>query len=38
MSSDKSNGQTETAGGLLADIKGMWRTLTLPAGYKRWQL
>ncbi len=24
--------------GILADIKGMWRTLALPAGYRRWQL
>ncbi|MTJ82236.1 MAG: nucleotide sugar dehydrogenase [Telmatospirillum sp.] len=26
------------ADGLVADIKGMWRHLTLPAGLKRWQL
>ncbi len=25
-------------GGLVADIKGMWRTLTLPDGLRRWQL
>lgn len=25
-------------GGLAADLKGMWRTLTLPAGVRRWQL
>lgn len=25
-------------GGLLADIKGMWRTHELPAGIRRWQL
>jgi len=25
-------------GGLIADIKGMWRKLTLPEGYHRWQL
>jgi UDP-N-acetyl-D-galactosamine dehydrogenase len=25
-------------GGLLADIKGMWRTITLPDGYRRWSL
>lgn len=25
-------------GGLLADIKGLWRTVDLPAGYRRWQL
>jgi UDP-N-acetyl-D-galactosamine dehydrogenase len=27
-----------TAGGLVADIKGMWRGLDLPAGLRRWQL
>ena len=26
------------ADGLLADIKGMWRQLSLPAGIGRWQL
>jgi UDP-N-acetyl-D-galactosamine dehydrogenase len=25
-------------GGLVADIKGMWRNLTLPDGYRRWVL
>jgi UDP-N-acetyl-D-galactosamine dehydrogenase len=25
-------------GGLIADIKGMWRKLDLPDGYPRWQL
>ena len=25
-------------GGLLADIKGAWRSLTLPDGIRRWQL
>jgi UDP-N-acetyl-D-glucosamine/UDP-N-acetyl-D-galactosamine dehydrogenase len=25
-------------GGLVADIKGMWRDLTLPDGYRRWVL
>jgi UDP-N-acetyl-D-galactosamine dehydrogenase len=25
-------------GGLVADIKGMWRDLTLPNGYRRWVL
>jgi UDP-N-acetyl-D-galactosamine dehydrogenase len=25
-------------GGLVADIKGMWRDLTLPEGYRRWVL
>lgn len=25
-------------GGLLADVKGMWRTLELPQGFRRWQL
>lgn len=24
--------------GVIADIKGMWRTLDLPEGYRRWQL
>ncbi|MEE2997906.1 MAG: nucleotide sugar dehydrogenase [Pseudomonadota bacterium] len=23
---------------VIADVKGMWRTTTLPAGYRRWQL
>ncbi|MBT3788776.1 MAG: nucleotide sugar dehydrogenase [Alphaproteobacteria bacterium] len=27
-----------TPGGLIADIKGMWRKMELPAGYLRWQL
>lgn len=26
------------AGGLLADVKGMWRKVVLPEGYARWQL
>jgi UDP-N-acetyl-D-glucosamine/UDP-N-acetyl-D-galactosamine dehydrogenase len=26
------------SGGLIADIKGMWRKLELPTGYPRWQL
>jgi UDP-N-acetyl-D-galactosamine dehydrogenase len=26
------------SGGLLADLKGMWRNLQLPAGYRRWVL
>jgi len=26
------------AGGLVADVKGMWRTLALPDGLRRWQL
>jgi UDP-N-acetyl-D-galactosamine dehydrogenase len=25
-------------GGVLADVKGMWRDVTLPEGYRRWQL
>ncbi len=25
-------------GGVVADVKGMWRDLTLPAGFRRWQL
>ena len=25
-------------GGLIADIKGIWRTTTLPEGRRRWQL
>ena len=25
-------------GGLLADIRGMWRALSLPAGFRRWSL
>jgi UDP-N-acetyl-D-galactosamine dehydrogenase len=25
-------------GGLIADIKGMWRTLPTPDGFRRWQL
>ena len=25
-------------GGLLADVAGMWRNLTLPPGLQRWQL
>ena len=24
--------------GLVADVKGMWRKVTLPAGLQRWQL
>src|SRR5690606_10575414 len=27
-----------TKGGLVADVKGMWRTLEMPAGCQRWQL
>ena len=27
-----------TDGGVLADIKGMWRGVELPGGYRRWQL
>ena len=27
-----------TSGGLLADIKGMWRKIVLPEAYRRWQL
>ena len=23
---------------VIADVKGMWRTTDLPAGYRRWQL
>ena len=23
---------------VIADVKGMWRTTELPAGYRRWQL
>jgi UDP-N-acetyl-D-galactosamine dehydrogenase len=23
---------------VIADVKGMWRTIDLPAGYQRWQL
>ena len=25
-------------GGVIADVKGMWRKMDLPAGYRRWQL
>jgi UDP-N-acetyl-D-galactosamine dehydrogenase len=25
-------------GGLVADVKGMWRHVTLPDGLQRWQL
>jgi hypothetical protein len=24
--------------GLIADVKGMWRTRALPANFQRWQL
>jgi UDP-N-acetyl-D-glucosamine/UDP-N-acetyl-D-galactosamine dehydrogenase len=37
MSADRIVAMT-TPGGLIADIKGMWRKMELPAGYLRWQL
>ena len=30
--------RAKETGGLVADIKGMWRGLTLPEGYRRWVL